>query len=87
MGAGDWIDTSPVDETDDEMDDEELEAANETDKDRQASDDAEIQDLAREVDEDARFFVSTAERKLGEAALLKVWIKQAYESRLHIDLN
>jgi len=46
MGAGDWIDTSPVDE----MDDKEIEAANETDKDRQASDNAEIQDLAREVD-------------------------------------
>ena len=32
MGAGNWIDTSPVDE----MDDKEIEAANEMDKDRQA---------------------------------------------------
>jgi len=36
MDMGDWIDTLPVDKTDDEMDDEELEAANEVDKDRQA---------------------------------------------------
>jgi hypothetical protein len=67
-GAGDWIDTLPVDE----MDDEELEAANEVDKDRQASDNAEIQDISRDVDFDSRFFVSMAERKLGEGALLKV---------------
>jgi hypothetical protein len=57
---------------DDEMDDEDLEAANEIDKDRQASDEAEIQDLARDVDEDMQFFVATAERKLGQAALVKV---------------
>jgi hypothetical protein len=59
-------------EDEDELDEEDLEAEKETDKDRQASDDAEIQDLAREVDEDLRFFVATAERELGEAALLKV---------------
>ena len=52
--AGDWIDTSAADETDedDELDDEDIEAAMEMDKDRQASDEAEIQDLAREVDDD-----------------------------------
>jgi len=73
-GAGDWINTSPVDELEeDELDDEDLEALAEIDKDRQASDEAEIQNLAREVDEDMRFFVATGERKLGEAALLKVW--------------
>jgi hypothetical protein len=71
--AGDWINTLPANEMDeDEIDDEDLEAAKEMDKDRQASDEAEIQDLAQEVDEDMQFFVATGERKLGEAALLKV---------------
>jgi hypothetical protein len=54
------------------MDDEDLEAAKEMDKDREASDEAEIQELAQEVDEGMEFFVSARERKLGEAALLKV---------------
>ena len=54
------------------MDDEDLEATKKTDKDRQASDEAEIQDLAQEVDEDMQFFVATGEHKLEEAALLKV---------------
>ena len=71
--AGNWVDTAPVDEMEEnEMDDEDLEAIKETDKDREASDEAEIQDLSQEVDEDMQFFVATAERKLGEAALLKV---------------
>ena len=72
-GTGDWIETSPADEIDeDEMDNEDLEATKEMDKDCLASDEAEIQDIAQEVDEDMRFFVATGERKLGEAALLKV---------------
>lgn len=70
--GGDLIDTSPVDEMDNEIDDEDVEAANEIDKDREACDDAEIQDISRDVDFDRRFLVSTAERKLGEGALLKV---------------
>jgi hypothetical protein len=38
---------------DDELDDEELEVQAEHNKDRKASDDAEIQDLAEEVERDA----------------------------------
>jgi hypothetical protein len=71
--AGNWIDTSPANEIDeDKMDDKDLEAAKEMDKDCQASNQAEIQDPAQEVDEDMQSFVATGERKLGEAALLKV---------------
>jgi hypothetical protein len=71
--AGDWINTSPANEMDeDEMDDEDLKAAKEMDKDHQASNEAEIQDLAQEVDKDMQCFVATGERKLGKAALLKV---------------
>jgi hypothetical protein len=55
-----------------EMDNEDLEALEEMDKDCEASNDAEIQHLAQEVDEDMQFFVGTGEWKLGEAALLKV---------------
>ena len=70
--TGDWIGL-PADEIDeDEMDDEDLEAIKEMDKDRQASDEAEIRELAQDVDEDMQFFFATGERKLGEAALLKV---------------
>jgi hypothetical protein len=57
---------------DDELDDEELEAQAELDKDREASDDAEIQDLAEEVERDAQFFVGAADSALGRSALLKV---------------
>ena len=61
----------------DEMDDEDLEAMKEMDKDREASDKAEIQDLSWEVDEDMWFFIAMGERKLREVALLKVWSIQA----------
>ena len=57
---------------DDEPDDEELEAQAELDKDREASNSAEIQDLAEEVERDARFFVGAAESALGRSSLLKV---------------
>jgi hypothetical protein len=46
-------DTLPFDGMDkDEMDDKDLKAAKEMDKDHQASDEAEKQDLAQDVDED-----------------------------------
>ena len=54
------------------MDDEDIEAAKEMDKDRQASDEAEIQELVQEVDEGMEFFVAARKHKAGEAALLKV---------------
>jgi hypothetical protein len=44
----------------------------EMDKDCEVSDEAEIQDLSWEIDEDMWFFVATEERKLGEAVLLKI---------------
>ena len=44
------------------------------DKDRKASDKAEIQELAQEVDEGMEFFVAAREHKAREAALLKVWL-------------
>jgi hypothetical protein len=70
--TGDWIDSPANEPDDDDMDDEDLEAVKEMDKDRQASDEVEIQDLAQEVDEDMQFFVATGECRLGETALLKV---------------
>ena len=57
---------------DDELDDEELEAQAELDKDHEVSDDAEIQDLAKEVERDAQFFIGAADSALGRSALLKV---------------
>ena len=54
------------------MDDEDLKAAKEMDKNRQASNKAEIQELAQEVDEGMEFFVAARERKVGEVVLLKV---------------
>jgi hypothetical protein len=58
-------------EGDDDPDDEELEAQAEVDKDREASDAAEIEDLVREVEEDVQFFVGAADGALGCSALLK----------------
>jgi hypothetical protein len=55
-----------------ELDEKELEAQAEVDKDREASDDAEIQDLAKEVERDIRFIVGAADAALGRSALLKV---------------
>jgi hypothetical protein len=57
----------------DELDDEDLEAMKEMDKDHEASDEAEIQDLSQEIDKDMRFFVATGEQKLGEAVRFVIW--------------
>ena len=54
------------------MDDEDLEAAKEMDKDRQASNKAEIQELAQEVNEGMEFFAAARDHKVEEAALPKV---------------
>ena len=66
------LEVDPDDLDSDEPDDEDLEAQAECDKDREASDQAEIQDLAKEVERDARFFVGAADTALGRSALLKV---------------
>jgi len=57
---------------DEEMDEPELEADEEIDKDRQASDEREIQELADEVDADVRFFVGESDLQLGRSAMIKV---------------
>jgi hypothetical protein len=51
-----------------------LEADEEVDKDRQASDEQEIQELADEVDADDRFFVGANDLELGRSAMNKVWL-------------
>jgi len=56
----------------DQLNDDELEAEEEIDKDRQASDEQEIQDLADEVDADIRFFVGMSDLELGRSAMTKV---------------
>ena len=60
---------------DDEPDDDELKAQAACDKDHEVSDDAEIEDLAKEVENDARFFVGVADGALGRLALLKVCVR------------
>ena len=75
----------PDDSDDDELDDEELEAQAEVNKDREASDDAEIEDLAQEVENDVRFFVGAADVALGRSALLKVCI--CFECWLGLEIN
>jgi hypothetical protein len=50
----------------------ELEADEEIDMDRQASDEQEIQELADEVDADVRFFVGSSDLELGQSAMSKV---------------
>jgi hypothetical protein len=60
------VDANDVDELEEEkMDEAELEADEEIDKDRQASDEREIQELADEVDTDIRFFVGASDLELG----------------------
>ena len=53
-------------------DEEDLEALAEVDKDHEASDDTEIQDLAKEIERDVHFIVGAADATLGHSALLKV---------------
>jgi hypothetical protein len=66
-------DGDDADEPEDEdMDEVELEADEEIDKDREASDEQEIQELADEVDADIRFFVGGSDLALGRSAMLKV---------------
>jgi hypothetical protein len=50
----------------------ELEADEEIDMDRQASDEQEIQELANEVDADVRFFIGSSDLELGRSAMSKV---------------
>jgi len=50
----------------------ELEADEEIDMDRQASDEQEIWELADEVDADVRFFVGSSDLELGRSAMSKV---------------
>ena len=65
---------SDVDANDaDKIEDEELdEADEEIDKDQQASDEWEIQELANEVDVDICFFVRASNLELGQSAMTKV---------------
>ena len=65
------VDEDQADELEDEETDE-LEAEEEIDKDRQASDEREIQELADEVDADIRFFVGASDLELGRSAMTKV---------------
>jgi hypothetical protein len=63
--AGDWIHTLPSDGMDeDEMDEEDLAATIEMDKNCQASDKEEIQDLAKDIDEDMQFFIAQGNANL-----------------------
>jgi hypothetical protein len=67
------VDADDVDELEEEETDEaELEADEEIDKDRQASDEREIQELADEVDTDICFFVGASDLELGRSAMTKV---------------
>ena len=66
------LDTNEDDEDEDKLDEEELEVQAEVDQDHEASDDAEIQDLAKEVKRDIHFIVGAADAALGCSALLKV---------------
>ena len=68
------LDTDEDDEDEDKLDEEELEAQAKVDQDCEASDDAEIQDLVKEVERDICFIVGAADAALGCSALLKVWL-------------
>jgi hypothetical protein len=57
-------------EEDEEVDEEEIEAANEVDADREANDRTDIEEVAREVDEELG--LSLADINLGRFALTKV---------------
>ena len=66
------VDSNDSNSDGDEPNDEELEAQAERDKDCDASDEAEIQDLSKEVEDNDWFFVGAADGALGHSALLKV---------------
>jgi len=67
------VDADDVDELEEEETDEaDEEADEEIDKDRQASDEREIQELTNEVDADIRFFVGASDLELGRSAMTKV---------------
>ena len=57
---------------DEDLVEEELEADEEVDADRLASDEREIEELANEVDADLRFFVGVSDLELGRSAMTKV---------------
>ena len=57
---------------DEDMDKVELEADEEIDKDWEASDEQEIQELTDEVDANIQFFVGGSDLALGWSAMLKV---------------
>ena len=82
------LDTDEDDEDENELDEEELEAQAKVDQDHEASDDAEIQDLAKEVERDIHFIVGAANAALGRSALLKVWLcfKRLCYVGLHVNL-
>lgn len=68
------LDSENVEE-DEELEDEEpeeLEADEEVDEDRRASDEKEIEEVGKEVDEDIRFFVGASDLELGRSAMVKV---------------
>ena len=65
-------DGDDADEPEDEVDEVELEEDEEIDKDREASDEQEIQELANKVDADIQFFVGGSDLALGRSAMLKV---------------
>jgi len=76
------VDADDVDELEDEETDEaELEADEEIDKDRQASDEREIQELADEVDADICFFIGASDLELGWSAMTKVRGKSVHVFR------
>jgi hypothetical protein len=67
---------------DEEVDEEEIEAANEVDADREASDRTNIEEVAREVDEELG--LSLADINLGHFALMKVHCMHVNILMLHI---
>ena len=67
---------------DEEVDEEEIEAANEVDADREACDRADIEEVAREVDEELG--LSLADINLGCFALMKVRCMHVNIFMLHI---
>lgn len=64
----------------DEMDDKDLEAAKEMDKDHQASDEAEIQDLAQEVDKDMQFFCCNRRVQTWRSSTAEGMINMSFET-------
>ena len=70
------LDSEDVEELEDEEPEEgELKDDEEIDEDRQASDENEIEEVAKEVDTDIRFFVGASDLELGRSAMTKVCSK------------